>query len=145
MILDKNYLMHRSHKYTSRKWKNGRWVYTYDLNGVGRRTSTDVEKDFSKKNGYAFVTNEQTYKKDGKTIVRKEYSNTSRNGGKASGATTTSVDYVKDKDGKLYEYNTVKGKYVKEVTKDGKQKYESSAVTKGKEFVNKWLNKNKKK
>ena len=65
--------MHRSHKYIYRKWKNGRWVYTYDLNGAGRRTSTDVEKDFSKKNGYAFVTNEQTYKKDGKTIVRKEY------------------------------------------------------------------------
>ena len=68
MILNKNYLMHRSHKYIYRKWKNGRWVYTYDLNGAGRRTSTDVEKDFSKKNGYAFVTNEQTYEKDGKTV-----------------------------------------------------------------------------
>ena len=61
------------------------------------------------------------------------------------GKTVQATTKVKDKDGKLYEYNTVKGKYVKEVTKDGKQKYESSVVTKGKEFVNKWLNKNKKK
>lgn len=24
-------LMHRNHKYISRKWKNGRWVYEYEM------------------------------------------------------------------------------------------------------------------
>ena len=27
--MQQNELMHRSHKYISRKWKNGRWVYEY--------------------------------------------------------------------------------------------------------------------
>lgn len=27
--MEQNELMHRSHKYISRKWKNGRWVYEY--------------------------------------------------------------------------------------------------------------------
>ena len=30
-------LMHRSHKYISRKWKNGRWVYKYKYNKIGNR------------------------------------------------------------------------------------------------------------
>lgn len=24
-------LMHRNHKYISRKWKNGRWIYEYEM------------------------------------------------------------------------------------------------------------------
>lgn len=31
-----DYLMHKDHKYTERKWKNGHWVYTYPATNVYR-------------------------------------------------------------------------------------------------------------
>ena len=42
-------LMHRSHKYISRKWKNGRWVYKYKYNKIGNNTnekSREIPKEY---------------------------------------------------------------------------------------------------
>lgn len=60
--MEQNELMHRSHKYLSRKWKNGRWVYTYKNTEYENAQKELVKADINQQTARAKWAGTEDYK-----------------------------------------------------------------------------------